>query len=534
MRKIFALIFAVLLSCSVFAGGLVTNTNQSASFIRNPSRGASLEVDAAYFNPAGLTFLSDGFHFSISNQTITQERTIFNDFIRLRMKDFTGDVTAPLFPSVYAVYKINRLALSLGVMPIGGGGSAFYDDGLPSFEMQVAQIAAGLTASGIPTTQYGYDREFDGSSVFWGFQGIAAYRVTDKLSVAAGARYIMARNSYSGYLRHIGINPNQPAFGSLFNGTNVVQAPFFFASAATVLTGWSSGASSFATALQPIITGGGGAVLLSNGTTVGLTADQVTQIQGLITAAGQNPTPMTLSTAQTTLAAAAPAFASRSVQMNAMAQLTANKQVDATQKGSSIAPIFGLTFRPIEQIVVGFKYEHKAEMTLTNHTVLDDTGLFPDGIQTPSDMPSKFSLGVAVEPIPWLRLTGTGHYYLDRKANYGKKIHGNFVPNSEVIDKNLWEAAFGVELKITDRLLLSTGYLRTKSGVNAKYQSDLSHSLSTYSLGGGVRYGVAENINLNVGLMNTWYEEYFRNFGIYAEAYNRKAFVIALGVDFSL
>lgn len=533
MRKIYAVILAMLSMSPAVAGGLVTNTNQSASFIRNPSRGASLEIDAAYFNPAGLVFLQDGFHISVNNQSITQERSIQTDLATLNRRDFIGNVAAPLFPSVYAVFKRDNLAFSLGVMPIGGGGSAFYEDGLPSFEMQVAQIPAGLTAAGIPTTRYGYSVEFDGSSVFWGFQGVAAYKVNERLSVSAGLRVITANNTYSGHLQSIGINPNQPAFGALFNGTNMVSAPFFFTSAATVLSGWSTGATAFATALQPIVTGGGGGVLLANGTTVGLTALQVAQIQGLITAAGQSHTGMTISTAQGTLTTAAPMFSTRAALMTAQAAATADRKVDASQSGMGFAPIVGFTFKPTEQWVIGFKYEHRAAMTLTNNTVIDGTGMFPDGAETPSDMPSKFSLGASFEATPRLRLSGTVHYYLDRSANYGRRVGGTLVENSVVIDRNLWEAAFGVEYYLNDRLLISAGYLRTKSGVNDLYQTDLTHSLSTHSFGGGVRYNLGENMGLNLGMLNTWYDAATRNFGTFTETYDRTAFVLAVGVDFS-
>jgi len=534
MRKIYAVILAVLSTSSVLAGGLVTNTNQSASFIRNPSRGASLEIDAAYFNPAGLVFLPDGFHFSVNSQTITQERSISTDLATLNRRDFVGSVLAPVFPSVYAVYKINNLAFSLGVMPIGGGGTALYEDGLPSFEAQVAALPAGMTAAGIPTTRYGFDVEFDGSSVFWGFQGVAAYKVNDRLSVSAGLRFITANNSYNGYLQHILINPNQPAFGAWFNGHNMFSAPFFFNSAATVLRGWSTGATSFATALQPIITAGHGGVLLSAGTTVTLTAANVTAIQGLITAAGLSHTGMTIAAAQGVLRdVAAPGFSTRATAMTAQAVATADRKVNATQTGTGFAPIVGFTFKPIEQLVIGFKYEHKAAMTLTNETVVDGTGMFPDGAETPSDMPSKFSLGVSFGVTPRLNISGTAHYYLDRSANFGRRIAGALVENTVIIDRNLWEGALGVEFMVNERLLVSAGYLTTQSGVNVLYQTDLTHSLSTHSLGGGVRYGLGENLKLNFGLLNTWYDAATRNFGTFTETYDRTAFVIAVGVDFS-
>jgi len=322
----------------------------------------------------------------------------------------------------------------------------------------------------------------------------------------------------------------------LFNGNNMVQAPFFFTSAATVLTGWSTGAATFATALNAHLVPHGSVLLANAGTLPApftLTPAQIAQIQGLITAAGQSPAGMTIAVAQGTLNAAAPVFSASAATMTAQAAATADREVNATQTGTGIAPIIGFTFKPIDHLVIGFKYEHKAAMTLTNETVVDGTGMFPDGAETPSDMPSKFSLGVSYGVTPRLNISGTAHYYLDRSANFGRRVSGALVENTVIIDRNLWEGALGLEFMVSDRILLSAGYLTTQSGVNDLYQTDLTHSLSTHSLGGGVRYGLSENLKLNFGLMNTWYNAATRNFGTFTETYDRTAFVIAVGVDFS-
>ncbi|MDZ7371630.1 MAG: aromatic hydrocarbon degradation protein, partial [candidate division KSB1 bacterium] len=63
-----------------FAGGVVTNSNQSAQFIRSMARNASTEIDAVYYNPAGLANLADGWHFALYNQTIIQEKKVNNTF----------------------------------------------------------------------------------------------------------------------------------------------------------------------------------------------------------------------------------------------------------------------------------------------------------------------------------------------------------------------------------------------------------------------------------------------------------------------
>src|SRR5512133_3869796 len=87
---------------SAFAGGLVTNTNQSASWVRNPARDASRGIEAVYYNPAGIMALNNGFHFSLSNQYLTQKKEVENFYPYLNQSLYKGSVKAPLFPSFYA------------------------------------------------------------------------------------------------------------------------------------------------------------------------------------------------------------------------------------------------------------------------------------------------------------------------------------------------------------------------------------------------------------------------------------------------
>lgn len=533
MKKLFTAFATVCLIAEMaIAGGIVTNTNQSASFIRNPARDASLNTDAVYFNPAGLVFLEDGFHLSFNNQTIMQKRTINSSFPGMNNDEFIGTVSAPIFPSIYGVYKKDRMAFSLGFNPIGGGGSANFEDGLPSFEQMVVMqnLPGQLTASGITTTKYGLDMGFDGQSIIWGLQANASYAITDQLSASLGIRYVIAKNSYTGHL-NLRINPNQPAFGAVYNGINLVSAPKFFTDASTTLSGWSTSANGLLTdALNPWVGGGGDPATLL--TASGLPAAVITGAQQLITAAGQNPAGVNVGTAIAILTAAAPQFAANSVVMSTYAALTSDKKVDAIQTGSGFAPIVSLNYKLSDNLHIAARYEHKASIMLTNETKVDDVGLYPDGAETPNDMPANLALGIAFKPMEKLTLSAGYHLYFDKNANYGKKIGGSLVENKDVIDKNLWEAAFGVEYELSEKLMVSAGYLMTKTGVNIDYQSDFSHSLSTGSIGLGGRYMVNENFGINAGFMNTFYKGYIKAFGTYNEEYNRTAMVAAIGVDF--
>ena len=228
MKRIISVISALVVTGSLFAGGLVTNTNQSALYTRLQSRNASTGIDAVYYNPAGLTKLSDGFHLSLNNQTIGQTKTITTNYIYLNgnPKEYVGKVSAPFFPGIYAAYKTGKLALSLGFNPVGGGGGANYENGLAMFEMRIADLKPLLTGAGLVTTNYSVDTlSFKGSSIYMGPQANLSYEINDMLSVAAGLRVVFANDKYEGSIVNIMINPVHP----LVNPTGaMISAPAFF------------------------------------------------------------------------------------------------------------------------------------------------------------------------------------------------------------------------------------------------------------------------------------------------------------------
>ena len=150
MRKI-SLIGLVMLIVSIptFAGGLLTNTNQHAAFLRMLSRGATFEIDGALSNPAGLAFLpNDGFHIGLSIQSAFQTRNIDASFLTYEKfggidpntqkpilkpsdnpftKYYEGKAAAPIIPSVFAAYKKGDWTISGFFGITGGGGKASFD-----------------------------------------------------------------------------------------------------------------------------------------------------------------------------------------------------------------------------------------------------------------------------------------------------------------------------------------------------------------------------------------------------------------------
>ena len=185
MKRIFSTIVFASLALSTFAGGLLTNTNQHAAFVRNPMRYASLETDAIYFNPAGTAFFKEGWALSANWQMIWQDRDVTS---ALTNKSYKGEVYVPCMPTILASYKTGDWTFS-GFFGIpGGGGNAQFNDGLPAFDFMGSNLVDPLKAtSAFESTQYVFSLQLG-----------AAYKVSDNWSVYAGIRGNYTNANYAG------------------------------------------------------------------------------------------------------------------------------------------------------------------------------------------------------------------------------------------------------------------------------------------------------------------------------------------------
>jgi long-subunit fatty acid transport protein len=411
MRKLLSFIAAIFITGSLFAGGLVTNTNQSAAWVRLPSRNASVGIDAVYFNPAGLMKLENGFHFSVSNQSIFQTRTVKNWYegpsnnYGLNDHIYEGTVTAMVFPDIYAVYKMDKFAFSLGFAPVGGGGGALYERGLPSFERGPSDLVPSLASQG--ASAYRLDAYFKGSSTFLGLQGGVSYKVNDWLSIAAGIRYVTAKNTYEGHLTDIQV---------LMPGNAWTRADL-------IMTGISNQAKGGGDGLNPLITGGLGALTPAQAAAAGyISALQAATITGGLTALGvPNASALTIAQSQT-------AYYGSQAKYAATATLLGDQTADAEQSGTGIAPIFSVNISPTENLNIAVKYEMATKLDLENNTTKDllvgyqtngtRITMFPDGAMTRNDMPAMLALGVDYKLSSDLKLSVGTNYFFDKSADY--------------------------------------------------------------------------------------------------------------------
>ena len=455
MRKILTFFAGTLITGSLLAGGLVTNNNHSAMFTRLLNRNASTDIDAVYFNPAGLTSLGDGFHFSINNQTISQTQTITSDYSVLsgtKPREFVGKVSAPIYPGIYVAYKTGKLVFSAGFNPIGGGGGATYKTGLPSIETRVADLKPLLTGMGLTTTNYTADIFFEGSSIYFGYQANVSYAISDKISAAIGGRLVSAKNTYTGHINDIMINP-------LYAGnptSALISAPVFF-------------------------------------TGIGRTD---------------------------------------------YAAMTSNTEADANMKGSGITPIISINVTPSENLNLSLRYEFKTKLNLKT-TVNDgkSAGMFIQDSVAIADLPAAISFGLNFRPIEKLMLSGSFNYYFDQSVDYD----GQKNVDINQIDKNFMEFGLGAEYSLSDKLRVSAGWAATITGVNSNYQSDMSYSTNTNSVGAGFGYRINDMIDVNIGGQLAIYQEGTKSFTHYlsptigipvVETYNKSTWIIGAGVNF--
>jgi long-chain fatty acid transport protein len=242
MKKIFysAVLFAVC-SSEAMAGGLVTNSNQSASFLRNPARDAVIDIDGVYTNPAGVCFMSNGFHLGLTGQHPEQQRIATTTFQHLALnqnylgeatRTYKGQASAPIVPSFQAAYVMDKWTVSASFAVGGGGGKCTFDKGIGSLECLVATMPSQLAKQNnmpIGTYTYTLDSYMKGRQYYFGFQVGAGYKINENLSVFGGLRTVFGNASYTGYVKNIKYTSvdqtaTAPYTAAIINGINAQVA----------------------------------------------------------------------------------------------------------------------------------------------------------------------------------------------------------------------------------------------------------------------------------------------------------------------
>lgn len=342
---------------AALAGGYLTNTNQSVAFLRNPARDAAIGIDGIYSNPAGISFMDQGWHFSLGLQNAHQTRTIksmygvsdgTNTIYPFSLgrgnatdgyKTFKGKAKAPVIPSIDVAWVGKKWNVGFHFGITGGGGKCEFNDGIGLFESQVAMVPIIINQlqPGV-ATNYSFDTYMRGRQYYYGAQLNLGYRVNNKLSLAFGLRGVYASTNYTGYVRNISVGV-------------------------------------------------------------------IPQALGLDAAAGTQYVPVsTLLTSQG---------------MPHLAALGTDRELDVDQSGWGYTPIIGVDWKSGRWNLAA-KWEFKTRLRLHNDTRVNTSGIaeYDDDLTIPADLPTILSGGVQYTALSdsSLRFNVGAHWYHDKAA----------------------------------------------------------------------------------------------------------------------
>lgn len=463
---------------------LYTIPNQSAHFIRMPSRESSTEIDAVFHNPAGLVELDEGFHLSLNNQFLRQESTVSSNyqFLREVPTEYRGVAASLIFPSIYGAYRKGRLAYSFGIMMVGGSGGAQYDN-LPEADAGIADVIPLMKQlaplnqidayiNGQTGSNPGYanlsDYRFDFNSTGVGFspglQAGISYQASKLIAVSFGARFIQQFVFATSTLENVEVyNEGQGGWYApadyllmMANDPSLVGHPVYV----PVLGAVSQG---LATDLAPV-------------------------------------------------------------------------ELDMSQYGFGLTPIIGVAIRPNNQVNVGLRYEHNTAVSMRTsiRQGKDAAGRFVDGEKIRADLPGFATIGVHYKLFPKLSTRIGFRYMLDTQSDWDGR--------DSLIESNYYEVSVGGQYTISQRILISGGYTFNRPQVLTAFQSETDFRLPGHTGAIGGAYDVNDRVRVNLGFMFTYFVpesgEYPHAFGGNENnnlsnelSFEKNALLVGLGVD---
>ena len=464
MNVVLASLMLTAATTTATAGGILTNTNQSIDFLRNPARDAAIGLDGVYSNPAGVAFMPEGFYLGINWQYAHQTRTIEcnNPLFALGKKNngqstktFEGIADAPFIPSIQAAYNKGNWSLQFNFSVPGGGGACEFQDGLGSFESVVGGIANQLKPLG--ATGYDMDGYMQGRQYYFGFQLGAAYKVTKDLSVYGGLRVLYGTATYKAKISNIMVNTANGYldFGSFLQGAT---------------------------------------------TTVDAGISKVNAGIAQYQAAGVDvPAELTTQLAQ---------LEGTKQSLNSLQKYSQGVNLLCNQSSVGVAPVIGIDWR-VGKFNFAAKYEAKTEIHMKNESTVNEASEIPavnkfrDGEKIDEDSPAQLAVGAMWNISDDFRLNVGYHHFFDKDV----KWYNN---TQDLLGGGTNEYLAGVEWDLTDKLTISGGGQITRYQLTDEYMNDMSFVVNSYSLGFGFNYKAADNITLKAAYFQTNYGHYDR------------------------
>lgn len=529
-------ILFLLIPAYLYADGLVTNGVHSAQYSRMLSRNASTEIDAVYYNPAGLINLDYGWHYGFGNTFFAGKRNIYSDFPLLISPDYQGDNQNFIAPNGYVAYRTDKWILSAGFGQVIAEGNTHYRNGIPSYEIGISKLKLN---NQFEIDDYKASIEFASRLIYWGFQAGATFEMNDALSVFGGLRVVTGSDRYSGHVRNIEVKYAGKFYsGSMWMNTRLGELNDKINNVKPVVESLGTEMSELGTSglsLDVLIQGGIYSQEKADGLIDGLRANGIAsantgwtvqrvwnEYRGVITRADA---------------------VKREIQSNS--SLLNNKTIDANRSATGLTPVLGVCLIPSEDVVLSLKYEYRTRLNLNVSSHSDDTGLFSEDENSRIDIPPLLAIGVGYKPFYWLWLSSSYNTYFDKEAGWGwnlrEKMQKRLVNRN--IDTNTYELALGIQFNMSSRFALSVGGLMTNPGVADTYQSDFSYSNPSITAALGFQWKITEYLALDAGFMNVFYKDAEVSFkdpdltvnnGMYSEVLGKTTMGFGFGLSYSI
>lgn len=462
---------------------LYTIPNQSAHFIRMPSRESSTEIDAVFHNPAGVVELSEGFHLSLNNQMVRQASTITSNYQYLSQvpTEYRGVASSLAFPSIFGAYRKGSMAYSFGFLMVGGTGGAEYDN-LPEADAGIADVvplikqlaplsqvdaliqsSTGTNPNYSNLTDYRFDFQSAGLGFSPGIQLGASYQASKLFAVAFGVRFVQQFVFATSTLRNTEVYSEQHG-------------------------GWYA------------------------------PADYLNYVGQDPNLAGTVYPPVLGAVAQ------------------GLAEDLAPVSLDMSQYGFGLTPIVGLAIRPSAQVNVGLRYEHNTAITMKTsiRDGKDAAGRFTDGEEIRADIPGFATVGVHYVIGPKLHTRFGFRYMLDKNADWNGR--------DSLIEGNYYELSMAGQYDLSDQWLVSGGYTYNRPRVSPAFQAETDYRLPGHTAAIGGAYDFNDNVRVNLGFMYTYF---ISETGNYPHAFGgnennnlnneltfaKNAMIVGMGVD---
>lgn len=509
-KKGLALISALFVTLSINAGDVVSHSGLSSAWVRMPSRNASTGIDAVYYNPAGLLKSKNGLYFSISNLSVFKNFEIENSYtgkggnFPLNNRLFEGSSKEYISPSFYAVYKKDRFALSLGYYSFGLTGNTVFRQGVPSFDLDNADIIPFLPAS-TGATAYESDIYLNSTASMNCMQGGFSYKINEIVSLSAGIRYLTAKSIMRGHILDIRVFVSP---GVWTRADQVINDIVNRANNASQGTSGNRGTTD-------LLAAGLGTLTLAQVPLSYISQERREQLEGSLTAFGYP--------ANTIIETADAVFRGIAEKYYPAAGLLGDRYINYNMSGNGITPFFSLNISPSGNLNIAIKYEMgtRLKMKSPGNSTIER-----------NDLPAQLSAGVSYLIGNKTKLALGSDYYFNKSSIY-----------NSITDINGLSVHAGAEYKLTSKILLSGGYLFSNKGVNIKYQNDLNYNLGSHQTGFGVYYSVNKMTGINLGASYIFYIDESRTIEhtlfqtsdvIEAfETYRKSGFILAAGIDFN-